>query len=110
MSTSLKTVIAVTATAFAALAYAQGTPPQPAAADPAVGAGQRSTQETPMGTTGTPGSGAATTGSTGATTGSGTMSSGSMSSGSTSGSTMSSDTSSGSGSSGTMRTARTDRN
>lgn len=103
-----KTMIAVAATAFAALAFAQGTPPQPGAADPAVGAGQRSTQETPMGTTGTPGGGATGSVSSGAT-----MSD--SASGSTAGSTMSSDSStSGSGSSmsgsTTMRTARADRN
>lgn len=105
-----KTMIAVAATAFAALAFAQGTPPQPGAADPAVGAGQRSTQETPMGTTGTPGGGA--TGATGSTSSGATMSG--STAGSAGGSTMSTDSSMSGGStmsgSTPMRTARTDRN
>lgn len=110
MSASLKTLVAAITAATAAFAFAQGTPPQPGAADPAVGAGQRSTQETPMGTTGTPGGGAAA-----GSTSSGATMSGSTSGGTSSG-TMSSDTaasssSSGSGSTGTtMRTARADRN
>ena len=57
MST-LKILAAAVAAATVGLAFAQGTPPRPAA-DPAVGAGQRSSQNTPMGTTGTPGSGGA---------------------------------------------------
>lgn len=66
MSAILKTLVAGLATATVALAFAQGTPPNPAAANPATGAGQRSSQNTPMGTTGTPtGSGAAAQGSTG---------------------------------------------
>lgn len=64
------------------VAVAQGTPPTPNAANPAMGAGQRSTMGTPMGTTGTPatrdaGSSAAgtvgTTGAGAATPGTGTM-------------------------------------
>ena len=70
---SLKILAAAVAAATVSLAMAQGTPPRPAS-DPAVGAGQQSTQGTPMGTTGTPsgaGMGTAqgtTAGSTAATT------------------------------------------
>ncbi|MFY3383542.1 proteophosphoglycan ppg4 [Paracidovorax sp. MALMAid1276] len=61
-STSLKTVLAsIAAVAVVGTAIAQGTPPTTSSADPATGAGQRSTQNTPMGSTGTPvGSGAGT--------------------------------------------------
>jgi len=63
---SLKILTAALAATTVSLAFAQGTPPRPAA-DPAVGAGQRSSQNTPMGSTGTPGGGgAAAQGSTGA--------------------------------------------
>lgn len=100
---------AVAATAFLGTAIAQGTPPNPAKPDPATGAGQRSTQNTPMGATGTPaGSGAATAGSTaGATAAPMTSgSTGSTAAGSTSGSTMSSGTMpSGSGSMATGSTS-----
>ncbi|MGV3569795.1 MAG: proteophosphoglycan ppg4 [Ramlibacter sp.] len=118
MSATTKTLIAASAVLAASLAFAQSAPPTPAA-NPAVGQGQRSTQNTPMGATGTPGGGAATgstsgTASTGSTSGS--MATGSGSTGSTAGSTMSSGTS-GSGSMapstsgmGTTRTARADRN
>lgn len=53
-------------------AMAQGTPPNTNVTNPAVGAGQQSSQQTPMGTTGTPGgtSGATTMGATGSTSGS----------------------------------------
>lgn len=109
MSTILKALTAGAALSAAAFAFAQGTPPQPAAADPAVGAGQRSSQNTPMGTTGTPGGAGMAT--QGATAQSGT-------SGSTSGSTMSSSNSGSSMSSGSSSTtttaqaprARADRN
>ena len=40
MSTILKTLVAGLATATVALAFAQGTPPNPAAANPALGAGR----------------------------------------------------------------------
>lgn len=53
---SLKILTAAIAAATFSLAFAQGTPPRPAT-DPAVGAGQRSSQNTPMGSTGTPGAG-----------------------------------------------------
>lgn len=98
MSTS-KILVAAIAAATVSLAFAQGTPPRPAA-DAATGAGQRSTQGTPMGTTGTPGGGGAaaqgsmagraaatTAGSTG-TTGS----SAAMNSGTTAGATAAADT------------------
>ncbi|WP_205964280.1 proteophosphoglycan ppg4 [Ramlibacter agri] len=58
MSTTLKALV-VAAAATASLAFAQGTPPNPSVANPAQGAGQRSSQNTPMGTTGTPGNGGA---------------------------------------------------
>ena len=95
---SLKLVTAAIAAASFGLAFAQGTPPKTSAADPAVGAGQRSTQNTPMGTTGTPGgSGAAAQGSTsGSGSASTAASSGTMSSGSTASSTPSGSSSSGS--------------
>lgn len=112
---SLKILTAVAAATTFSLAFAQGTPPQQAT-DPAVGAGQRSTQETPMGTTGTPGSGgAAAQGSTSGSTGSGTMGAGSSASGAASG-TMSPDTGASTSGSGSMdsgtsaRPARADRN
>lgn len=91
-------------------AFAQGTPPNPNVSNPAVGAGQQSSQGTPMGTTGTQGGAAGASGSTmGATGSTGTT-------GSTSGSTMGA---TGSGSSSTMgassdtgstRAMRADRN
>jgi hypothetical protein len=123
MSTS-KILIAAFAAATVGLAFAQGTPPTPSN-NPAVGAGQRSPQNTPMGTTGTPsGGGAAAQGSTGTggSSASGAASSGAMSSGTSSsastgssgGSTMAADTGSGSRSGSTHnrkhRKARADRN
>ena len=53
-----KSMIALAAAAVFGIAFAQSTPPNTAAKDPATGAGQRSTQNTPMGSTGTPGGGA----------------------------------------------------
>ena len=89
---TLKGLLAgIAAVAVAGAAIAQSTPPNPTAKDPSVGAGQRSTQNTPMGSTGTPtnsGSAGATgsrsTGSAGGSTGGSTMNS----SGSTTGSSM----------------------
>lgn len=101
---SLKFLAAAIAAATVSVAFAQGTPPNPGATNPAVGAGQRSTQNTPMGATGTPGGGGAaaqgssagsTAGSTGATAGSATGS------GSTAGATT------GGGSSGAMASSGT---
>jgi hypothetical protein len=80
---ALKSMIALAAVAVVGVAMAQSTPPS-ASKDPATGAGQRSTQNTPMGTTGTPGGGATMSRSTNSgTTGSGT----SMGAGTTAGST-----------------------
>ena len=113
--TSLKGLLAAAAITVAGAAIAQSTPPNPAAKDPAVGAGQQSTQSTPMGATGTPnnaGGSSATMGASGSgsssgsgTTGSsstmgasdsGTSGSGSSASGSAAGSsTMATDSSSG---------------
>jgi hypothetical protein len=84
MSPILKTLVVGIATATAALAFAQGTPPRPAA-DPAVGAGQRSTQNTPMGMTGTPGGGGAAAQS-GTSGGASSSSSATVSSGTSAGS------------------------
>lgn len=96
--TSLKGLIAAAAITVAGVAMAQSTPPNPAAKDPAVGAGQQSTQSTPMGATGTPNNAAgssATMGASGSgsTTGSGT--SGTASGSSMGSSTMSTDSTSG---------------
>lgn len=108
---SLKILTAVAAAATFSLAFAQGTPPQQAT-DPAVGAGQRSTQETPMGSTGTPGSeGAAAQGSTTGSPAAGTMGAGSSASGTMSSDTGASTSGSGSTDSGaSARPARADRN
>lgn len=75
----------VAAFAFIGAATAQGNPPNPAVKSAPVGAGQQSTQKTPMGETGTPGatSGA---GSTGSNTGSSSNTGATTSMGATSGS------------------------
>jgi hypothetical protein len=83
----------VAAFALIGTAMAQGNPPNPAIKNAPEGAGQRSTQNTPMGTTGTP------TGSTGST------SSGMSNSGSTSG--MSSGTTGTTGMSGSSNSGTT---
>lgn len=63
-SKQLKGLLAgAAAVALIGTAMAQGNPPNPAVKNPAVGAGQQSSQQTPMGTTGTPGGGAMATGS-----------------------------------------------
>ena len=54
MSTSKILAAAALCAASVGLAFAQGVPPRPAT-NAAVGAGQRSPEGTPMGTTGTPG-------------------------------------------------------
>lgn len=60
-SNTLKTLLAGLATvAVVGTAMAQGTPPTTASPNAATGAGQQSTQGTPMGTTGVGGGGAAT--------------------------------------------------
>ncbi len=90
-SIQLKALVASLATvAIVGTAMAQGTPPNPAVKNPALGAGQQSSKNTPMGTTGTPGA----TGGT--TTGSSTMGTGTTSG--TSGSTMTGSSTTGSGS------------
>jgi hypothetical protein len=86
--TALKNILATAAAlTLAGAALAQSTPPNPAAKDPAVGAGQRSSQNTPMGATGTPAGGSASAGAStsGSTSGSTASSSGT---GSTSGTSM----------------------
>lgn len=120
--TSLKGLIAAAAITVAGAAMAQSTPPNPAAKDPAVGAGQQSTQSTPMGATGTPNNAAgssATMGASGSgsTTGSGTSGSSSTMGASNSGTSGTSGSASGSSmGSSTMATdstsgrTRADRN
>jgi|GEM_PF-3069762 len=115
-SKQLKALIAGLATVAAVgTAIAQGTPPTANKADPAVGAGQQSSQQTPMGTTGVQAqSGTATSGSSGTTGSSSTMgasgSTGSTSGASSSPSTASTPSTSGStsGSSSTMGAGSTD--
>ncbi|MDB5945636.1 MAG: hypothetical protein JWQ33_662 [Ramlibacter sp.] len=75
----------VAAVAFIGTAMAQGNPPNPAIKSAPVGAGQQSSQQTPMGTTGTP-TGSGTTGSS-ATSNSGTGASSNTGAASTSGGT-----------------------
>lgn len=121
----IKSLIAgAAAVALIGTAVAQGTAANPAVKNPATGAGQQSSQGTPMGTTGTPGGSGTTATGSGMSSGS-TMSgstntapmnsgstAGSRSSGSTSGTSMGS-TSAGSGTDmGTRSTrrARADRN
>lgn len=89
-SNKFKGLLAGVATvAVVGVAMAQGTPPNPNTTNAPMGAGQQSTQETPMGTTGTPaGGGATAAGSSSGTMGSSTdTGSGSTSSGSTMGAT-----------------------
>lgn len=64
-----------TAVALVGTAMAQGSPPNPAIKNPAIGAGQQSSQQTPMGTTGTPGGNPAPMGTTAGSTSGTTMSS-----------------------------------
>lgn len=104
----------VAAVALIGTAMAQGNPPNPAVKSAPVGAGQQSSQSTPMGTTGTP-TGGSTAGSTsnstnmGSTSTSGTSGSGtSMGSSSTSADTSMS--SMGGTKKRTKRMARADRN
>ena len=77
------------AVALIGTAVAQGNPPNPAIKNAPEGAGQRSTQNTPMGETGTPTGGATTSsGSTRSNMGSTNSSMGSTTAGSTSGASM----------------------
>lgn len=102
----------VAAVALIGTAMAQGSPPNPAKSAP-IGAGQQSTQGTPMGVTGTPSGGPTATGSTAAGSTSGSMNMGTASnSGSTSsGSSMGSGTSMGASSTSadTSMTPRTSK-
>jgi hypothetical protein len=67
-STTLKALFAGAATvALIGTALAQGNPPNPAVKNAPTGAGQQSSQQTPMGTTGTPAGGAMAPGSTSGT-------------------------------------------
>lgn len=71
-STQLKSLFAGLATvAVVGAAIAQSTPPNPNVSNPAVGAGQQSTQNTPMGTTGVQGAGGSASTTTGASSGAG---------------------------------------
>lgn len=119
-SNQIKGLLAgVAAVAMIGTAMAQGNPPNPAVKNAPSGAGQQSTQGTPMGTTGTPsGSPSTNMGSTNTNMGSTNM--GSTSPAGTTGSAssmgasgMSTDTSMTANSGGTkrnMRMARADRN
>lgn len=112
-SNLLKSLLTGVATlALAGAAVAQSTPPTTASPNAATGAGQQSTQNTPMGATGTPGAntGTGATGGTGSAGNTGTGATGSGS-GSAAGSSMGSGSSTDSGSmSGSTRPARADRN
>jgi hypothetical protein len=112
---------AAAAVALAGTAMAQGNPPNPAVKSAPVGAGQQSSQQTPMGTTGTPtGGSAAPTGNTGTGTAMGTKSTAPMNSGTSMGaSSTSADTSANTNASAdtsmktakrSMRKPRADRN
>lgn len=124
-SNQIKGLLAgVAAVAMIGTAMAQGNPPNPAVKNAPSGAGQQSTQGTPMGTTGTPaGSPSTNMGSTNTNMGSTNMGSTNMGSTSPAGTTgsgssmgassMSADTSMTASSRGTkrnMRMARADRN
>jgi hypothetical protein len=74
-STTIKALFAGVATvALIGTAMAQGNPPNPAVKNAPSGAGQQSSQQTPMGTTGTPAGGAMAPGSTTGTSNMGTSS------------------------------------
>jgi hypothetical protein len=114
-SKSIQILLAgVAAIAFAGTAVAQGNPPNPAVKSAPVGAGQQSSQQTPMGTTGTPtGGSAAAPAAAAPSTGSAPMTAGSTSSGTSMGSSSTSaDTSMSNGTKTKrpVRTARADRN
>lgn len=98
VSTITKGLLGLATVAVMGAALAQGTPPNPNVTNPAVGAGQQSSQNTPMGTTGTQGAATATTGSTAGSTSTGSSASTMGASADTSMST------------GTTRRQRADRN
>jgi hypothetical protein len=64
ISSTLKALLAGLAAAAIGTAMAQSTPPNPNSKDAATGAGQQSTEKTPMGTTGTPTNGTSSKGAT----------------------------------------------
>lgn len=110
------------AVAFIGTAMAQGSPPNPAIKSAPIGAGQQSSQSTPMGVTGTPAGGSSATGSTAAGSTSGGSNKGSTNAGSSNMGSTSSGTSMGSSSTSadtsmtprsakrSKRMARADRN
>lgn len=112
-SKQLKGLLAgVAAVALIGTAIAQGNPPNPAVKSAPTGAGQQSSQQTPMGTTGTPAGGGAATaaGSTSTNTGAASTA-GTASSGSSMGSSSTAaDTSMSTGAKKPVRVARADRN
>lgn len=109
-STTFKALFAGVATvALIGTAMAQGNPPNPAVKNAPSGAGQQSSQQTPMGTTGTPAGGAMAPGSTTGTSNMGTSST--AGSGSSMGSSSTSaDTTVAAAPKRHMRKARADRN
>jgi hypothetical protein len=100
-STITKGLLGLATAAVMGAAFAQGTPPNPNVTNPAVGAGQQSSQNTPMGTTGTQGAGGAATATTGSTAGSTSTGSSASTMGASSDTGMST---------GTTRPQRADRN
>jgi len=103
-SNSLKALLTGLATvAVVGTAIAQSNPPAPASPNPATGAGQQSSQNTPMGSTGTQGS-------TGNAAGTGASSAPGSSSGSTMGTGNTTGSSGSDMSTSTPRPARADRN
>lgn len=115
-SKHLKGLLAGVATvALLGTAMAQGNPPNPAVKSAPVGAGQQSTQQTPMGTTGTPTGGGTAAGS-GSTSGSAASTGSTTTSGASTGSTSigsgstAADPAMSAGKTRPVRTARADRN
>ena len=88
-STQFKSLLAgAFAVALMGTAMAQGNPPNPAIKSAPIGAGQQSTQKTPMGETGTPGNTGATAGSSNSNMGSMPSTNMGSTTGGTSGSSM----------------------
>lgn len=113
-SNQIKGLLAgVAAVALIGTAMAQGNPPNPAIKSAPIGAGQQSSQKTPMGDTGTPTGAPMATGSTSSGSsnmGTAPMSSGTSSMGSASTSADTSMASAGGSTKRSMRRARADRN
>lgn len=108
-STQLKSLIAgLAAVAAIGTAVAQSTPPNPNVTNPAVGAGQQSSQDTPMGTTGVQGASGSAPATMGSTMGSGT--SGTTGTTGTTGTAGSASTMGAGADMGTTRPTRADRN